>query len=259
MTRINSAIIDRHAHSYDLAADAYERGRPDYPATAVAHVVRVLGIASASIVLDVGAGTGKFTRQLAPSGARLLAVEPVAGMREKLASALPGVEALEGTAEAIPLPAASVDAVTVAQAFHWFRGRKALAELRRVLKPGGGLALIWNVRQESVDWVRRLSELMDPHGGGAPRFQTGLWRAAFAAPNPFTPLQVARFPFTHSATPEQVVDRAASTSFVAGLAAAERARLLDQVRRMLDRHPQTRGRTIVDFPYETEVYWCRAN
>jgi SAM-dependent methyltransferase len=257
--------INPHAQSYAGAAAAYERGRPEYPPAAVALVVERLGLASSSsahaagvaTVLDLAAGTGKFTRLLLPTGARIIAVEPVAAMCDRIAVQWPAVTVLEGTAEAIPLPDGSVDAVTVAQAFHWFRGREALAEIRRVLKPAGGLALIWNVRNESVDWVRRLSELMDPHNGGAPRYHTGAWREAFAVPNGFTPLAVERIPFVHLGTPEQVVDRAASTSFVAGLPPATRAGLLDEVRRMLREHPLTGGRETIPFPYVTEVYCCR--
>jgi SAM-dependent methyltransferase len=252
-----SAPIDPYAHSYGRAAEAYDRGRPEYPPEAVAHAVRVLGIGPGKTVVDLAAGTGKFTRLLIPSGASVIAVEPVAGMRERLAASLPTARAVEGTAEAMPLPGASANAVTVAQAFHWFRGQEALAEIRRVLKPGGGLALIWNVRDEAVDWVSRLSELMDPHGGGAPRYHTGKWREPFAVPNGFTPLQLTCFPFTHPGTPEQVVDRAASTSFVAGLREEVRAKLLADVRGMLRDHLQTRGLNQIPFPYITEVYTCR--
>jgi len=249
--------VEPHAYSYGRAADAYERGRPGYPAAAVAHLVRKLGITPASTVLDLAAGTGKFTRELAATGARILAVEPVAGMRAKLVERVPEATALEGTAEAIPLPDGAVDAVTVAQAFHWFRGTEALAEIRRVLRPGGGLALIWNVRDESVDWVKRLSDLMDPHSSGAPRYHTGLWRAAFAVPNGFTALEVKRFPFTHEGTIEQVLDRVGSTSFVAGLPESERRSLLGEASRMLREHPHTTGRERISFPYTTEVYTCR--
>jgi SAM-dependent methyltransferase len=220
-------------------------------------VAATLHLTPNSTVLDLAAGTGKFTRQLVSTGARILAVEPVAGMRAKLVDMLPAIEPLEGTAEAIPLPDGTVDAVTVAQAFHWFRGPVALAEIRRILRPAGGLALVWNVRDETVDWVRRLSDLMDPHGGSAPRYHTGLWRKAFDVPNGFSSLQVERFPFSHEGTLEQVVDRAASTSFVAGLPAAERAHLLAKVRQMLHHHPLTRGRDKIIFPYVTEVYTCQ--
>jgi SAM-dependent methyltransferase len=253
---MSAGPIDRHALSYNRAADAYERGRPEYPPDAVAYALKTLSVTASSTVLDLAAGTGKFTRALVSSGARILAVEPVPGMRAKLASQVPGATVLDGTAEGIPLPDGTLDAVTVAQAFHWFRGPEALAEIRRVLNPGGGLALVWNVRDETVDWVYRLTELMDPHGGGAPRYRTGIWRQAFQGPNGFSPLQVRRFPWVHEGTPDQVVDRAGSTSFVAGLSEVERKRVLDGVRQMLREHPLTRERTFIGFPYITEVYTC---
>jgi len=248
--------MDPHAKSYDRAAGAYERGRPEYPPEAVAYLASVLGLSPATRVLDLAAGTGKFTRQLVASGADIVAVEPIAGMRARLRENLPTIDIREGTAESIPLADQSVDAVTVAQAFHWFRGPEALREIHRVLKPEGILALVWNVRDESVDWVRRLSGLMDPHGGGAPRYHTGLWRKAFEEPNGFTSLVLREFPFAHGGTLEQIVDRAASTSFVAGMTNAAREALLEEIRHMLRTHPQTRGLETIVFPYRTEVYTC---
>ncbi len=95
-------------------------------------------------MLDLAAGTGKLTRQLVALGANVIAVEPDAGMRATFARVVPGVEMLAGSAEAIPLADASVDAVFVGQAFHWFRAEAALAEMHRVLRPGGGFGLLWN-------------------------------------------------------------------------------------------------------------------
>jgi SAM-dependent methyltransferase len=130
------------APSFARAAEAYERARPGYAPEAVAHLVERLG----HVILDLGAGTGKLARQLAACGVDVVAVEPLAEMRALIPA---GIEALAGTAEAIPLPEASVDAVTVAQAFHWFDERKALAEIERVLRPGGLLALVSNRREPS--------------------------------------------------------------------------------------------------------------
>ncbi|HET9559925.1 MAG TPA: methyltransferase domain-containing protein, partial [Actinomycetota bacterium] len=164
---------------------AYERGRPGYPAGAVEELVRVLGIGPGATVLDLAAGSGKLTRQLVPAGATLLAVEPSAAMRERLA----GVRVLAGTAEAIPVAGGSVDAVTVGQAFHWFDGPRAVAELHRVLQPGGRVGLLWNVRDESVPWMAAVTAILDRHAGDAPRYRDGRWRAAFDAAAGFAPLQ----------------------------------------------------------------------
>ena len=131
---------------FTAAAEVYERARPGYPDEAVAWVAERLGIGPGRDVLDLAAGTGKLTRQLVPLGACIVAVEPIDAMRAQLERVVPGVEAVAGTAEAIPLPDASVDAVTCAQAAHWFRADEAAREIRRVLRPGGGLALLWNVR-----------------------------------------------------------------------------------------------------------------
>src|SRR5712691_5505668 len=130
------------------AADVYERGRPDYPAAAVERIVDRLGLRPGTTVLDLAAGTGKLTRLLVPSGANIVAVEPLHEMRAELERRVPRVATMNGTAEKIPLSDAYVDAVTVASAFHWFREEQALREIRRVLKPGGGIALVWNARDE---------------------------------------------------------------------------------------------------------------
>ena len=133
------------AEGFTVGADAYERGRPSYPPEAITLLTAELELGPGRRVLDLGAGTGKMTALLAATGADVVAIEPVAAMRERLVARLPGVEALEGTAEAIPLPRGSVDAVVVAQSFHWFEAPVALAEIARVLRPHGGLALVWGV------------------------------------------------------------------------------------------------------------------
>ena len=148
---------------FTAAAEVYERARPGYPDEAVAWVAERLGIGPGRDVLDLAAGTGKLTRQLVPLGARIVAVEPIDAMRAELERAVPAVEALAGTAEAIPLADASVDAVTCAQAFHWFRPDEAAREIRRVLRPGGGLALLWNVRDLDDPKQVACDELLAPH------------------------------------------------------------------------------------------------
>ncbi|MGH3040800.1 MAG: class I SAM-dependent methyltransferase [Gaiellaceae bacterium] len=184
-------------------------------------------------------------------------VEPVAEMRAAIERALPRVPVYAGTAEAIPLGAESVDAVTVGQAFHWFRADEALAEIHRVLRPGGGLGLAWNLRDESVPWVARLTEIMEPHRGVAPTHRTGAWRAALERTTLFGPLGHVEVRHVHRLTPEAVVARVASVSFVAALREPERRRLLGEVRELLASDPKTRGRAEVELPYRTDVYWAK--
>lgn len=248
--------IHQAAQAFDGAAEAYDRGRPSFPPDAVEKLVEVLGIGPGVRVLDLAAGTGKLTRMLAPTGAELVAVEPLDGMRARLEASLPGVRALEGTAEAIPLPDASVDAVTAAQAFHWFDGKAALSEIHRVLAPGGRLGLLWNARDEQEDWVARLGEIMEPHRGTAPRYQAGAWRAAFDETTLFTPLAGAHFSHVHEADAQGVVDRVLSVSFIAALTEGAQEQVVKQVRQLLAEHPATRGGESFRVPYRTDVYWC---
>ncbi|TMM16368.1 MAG: endonuclease III, partial [Actinobacteria bacterium] len=169
--RCEDCVVDdlcpssRVSRGFGLAADAYERGRPDYPADALAFLVERLDLRPGRTVADLAAGTGKLTRLLAPTGADVIAVEPIAEMRAKIE----GARVLDGAAEAIPLADASVDAVTVAQAFHWFRAGEALVEIHRVLRPGGGLALVWNVRDERDPIHAAVSEILAPLERDTPR------------------------------------------------------------------------------------------
>jgi SAM-dependent methyltransferase len=250
------AVHESAARGFARAAADYERGRPIYPPEAIAFLARVLGLAPARTVLDLAAGTGKLTRALSPRAGKLLAVEPVAAMRAKLEESLPQAEALAGSAEQIPLADGSVDAVAVGQAFHWFDGDAALAEIHRVLRPSGRLGLIWNARDEAVPWVARLTAIMEPHRKGTPGYRAGDWRLAFERTTLFTPLERAEFRLEHELTPDGVVARVASVSFIAALPDEAREDVLGQVRKLLVEDPETRGRGTVVLPYRTDVYSC---
>ena len=151
--------------------EAYERARPDYPPEAIAWLAQALDLRAGRTVVDLAAGSGKLTRPLAVLGCEVIAIEPVAEMRAAIG---PTARALDGTAEAMPLPDDSADAVTVGQAFHWFDGPAALAEIERVLRPGGALALVWNRRPvESSALHAAISELIAPDRGVAPAHARG--------------------------------------------------------------------------------------
>jgi SAM-dependent methyltransferase len=206
------------------SAQAYERGRPGYPDDAVDRLVEAL---PGRQVVDLAAGTGKLTRALTARGLDVVAVEPIAEMRAAIA---PPARAVDGTAEAIPLPDASADAVTVAQAFHWFDGDRALAEIHRVLRPGGVLALIWNRRRIGDPIHRALEELLAPHRAAVPAERSERWREAFDRTTLFEPLDLERFDNQQVLDADGLVDRIGSISFVASLQDGAREALLDDVR-----------------------------
>ncbi len=238
------------AAGFGRAADAYERSRPSYPAAAVALLAAELGIAPGTTVLDLAAGTGKLTRLLADLGADLVAVEPSEAMRTEFAVVLPTVPVHNGTAEAIPLADAGADAVVVAQAFHWFDAPRALGEIARVLRPGGGLGLIWNERDESVPWVAELSRVMQwdvrmPYVVGTD------FRAVLDASGRFTPAQRAQFGFEQQLDRESLCERVSTTSFIAAMEPDEREVVLDAVRALVADFPEPFA-----LPYVTEVFWC---
>ena len=239
------------AAGFGRAADAYERSRPSYPPEAVARLVAELGIGPGRSVLDLAAGTGKLTRLLVEFGADLVAVEPSAAMRREFGSVLPDIPVHEGTAEQIPLADDSVDAVVVAQAFHWFNAPAALAEIERVLRPQGGLGLIWNERDESVPWVAELSRVMQwdvrmPYAVGTD------FRAVLDESGRFTPAQRERFRFEQELDRDGLCERVSTTSFIASMDAAERDVLLRAVRELVADFPE---RFVL--PYVTELFWCR--
>jgi ubiquinone/menaquinone biosynthesis C-methylase UbiE len=245
------------AVGFERSAERYDRGRPSYPHEAVERLVDELGIGPGREVLELGAGTGKFTSLLVPSGAHLIALEPVAAMRAVLVAARPSVSAVDGTAESIPLDAASVDAVVAAQAFHWFDGDRALREIHRVLRSRGRLGLIWNVRDEAAAWARRLTEIFDRLSGPeAPRYKHMAWRAAFDHTDVFGPLHHDSMRYEHVVTRDAFLDRVLSVSYVASATEEARSAVTSEIRELLDHDPELAGRDEIAMPYVTDVYWC---
>lgn len=249
------AIDPTAARGFSAGAASYERARPAYPADAIAFLVDRFGIGTGSRVVELGAGTGKFTSCF--RDARIIAVEPVEEMWRRLGSAAPDARVVAATAEAIPLADGCADVVLAAQAFHWFDGARALREIRRVLVPGGGLGLVWNARDRSAAWVAEMSDIVDAYGDAIRRHETEEWRDAFDGSAGFSPLELTRFSNAQDVNEDQVVDRVASTSFIAILPDDERARVLDRVRELVRSHPDTRGRGRFMLPHETRVYTCR--
>jgi SAM-dependent methyltransferase len=243
------AIRDEAQRGFQAGAAAYERGRPGYPREAIEWLRRELGLRRGRTVVDVGAGTGKLTRELVASGAEVVAVEPVPAMRELLMQAVPAARALDGTAEALPLGEESVDAIAVAQAFHWFDVPRALAEFHRVLRPAGRFGLIWNRRNLDQPLHREISAIIEPYHGDTPRHQRGAWRPPLESSALFTPVAELEVPYEQELDSEGVVDRVGSTSFVAALPEPERADVLGRVRALAVGWPEP-----LRLGYTTEAY-----
>ena len=234
---------DRLRLSFDSVADVYERSRPGYAADAVDWIASRLPFTR---VLDLAAGTGKLTRQLVAHGADVVAVEPGDAMRAVLERVLPVVRALPGSAEEIPLPGADVDAITVGQAFHWFRTREALAEMHRVLRPGGGIALLWNEWDDEDAMLHSLNVLVESLRPAGMNDRIDAQRRELEASPLFGPLEERAFAHAERLDVDTVVARVSSVSAVSVLPLDERAAVEEQVRAIV-------GGGDVDFRLITSV------
>ena len=235
--------------SFGSVAAGYAARRPSYPADAVAHLLGEGG--GPRRVLDVGAGTGLLAGVVAAAGHQVVAVDPAPEMLAQLATRLPGVPALAGTAESLPLTDAAVDAVVAGQAAHWFDVVPAAGEFRRVLRPRGALGLVWNTRDERVPWVAALGELLadEARGHQADSDVVDSFAAALRAD-----VAVAESGMVQRPTPDDVVGNIATRSYVAVMDEGTRVAFLDGVRHLLADHPDTRGRDVLDLPYRTTAY-----
>ena len=211
-----------------------------------------LGLAPGATVVDVGAGTGKLTRDLVPTGARVLAVEPLEEMRAQLEAAVPGAEVVAGSAEELPLPDRSVDAVVAASAFHWFETERTLAEIHRVLVPGGALATVGNGRDLSDPLQRAIQVVVGPY---LPSVDEILgWIPVVDASPLFGPVEVFTTAFEQWFDPEGLAERIGTISYVARLPDEERARVLADIRAVGENQPESP----FPFRYRTEARVCRA-
>jgi SAM-dependent methyltransferase len=238
--------------------DDYERGRPAYPPEAVG----VPGLPQTATVLDLGAGTGKLTRLLVTAFGHVVAVEPDAGMRRLLEALCPEARVLAGSAEKIPLPDESVDAVFAAESFHWFDRERAPAEIARVLRPRGALVLMWNLpagpTEPSIEAVERLVDEIGPSADELPydrmdlnhrRYASGEWRRAFVD-SPFEELREARLPNPQTLDREALVSLLASMGWVADLEDERRVPFLEKARSLLTAAEYRRR-------WETQLHWTR--
>ncbi len=242
-------VLHPLAERFASVADAYERGRPEYAPAVVGALSAELGVAPGAPVLDLAAGTGKLTRRLLAGGLDVVAVEPHAVLRDRLAAVVGPERVREGFAEAIPLPDASVDAVTVAGGFHWFDHARALTEIRRVLRPGGGLAVLSTVPDwGGASWAHELGTLIAQLRPEHPYFDGPPWQEAVRAAGGWTAPREVRVTTSQPTDPGRIVDYVASMSFVAALPEEERAAWLAQVSALVDA-----GETPAELPVQVVV------
>jgi SAM-dependent methyltransferase len=241
-----AAVVDR----FGSRANEYAAGRPEYPDA----VLDDLPLRDARVIVELGAGTGKFTRTLARTGKRVIAVEPSKPMADRIPAEVGApVEVLIAAAESVPLPDATADLVCVATAIHWFDYGPATAEIHRLLRPGGHLAVIFNRRDERVPWVAALSKMLDSHTHGAPRRSRGQWKAILSDPR-FRLVKETKHDFAQRTTQQGIYDRVFSTSYIIASPPAEQDRVRAEVAAIIAGEPTLRDAERVDFPYVTELH-----
>ena len=240
---------------FSRVAQAYDRGRPDYPKEAVDRLATELDLHSGRRVLEVGAGTGKLTRRLLETGAEVIAVEPVAEMRAILRESAARALLMEGRAEALPVPPCSVDGVAVGQAFHWFRGPEALSEFDRVLRPDAKLGLVWNVRDDRDPLSARLSAILEPYRGSTPRYKEKAWQRAFGGSSAFRLSLELRFDWVATMPVARLIERVMSVSCVGVQPWETQERIRREAEALLRR--EARGAPTVSLPHYTELYIYR--
>lgn len=266
------------ARGFNLDQTIYEAARPTYPPSVVnfvkSHLVPQLSekqLASTLSVLDLAAGTGKWTRLISSFGINnLVAVEPSENMRKQFVECIPEIPIFSGSATSIPFPNEAFDAVFIAQAFHWFASVSALTEISRVLKKDGIVILIWNMENGRASWVGRLREAHQKHEAGTPQYRLGLWRTPFLDPVSLPSLQeqfelpFEERQFEHSVTSskEGVWQRVLSKSYIAVLDEEEKQKLKEEVDDILEEKDVPwfsvdEGDKLVKFPYTTDVVWFK--
>lgn len=240
---------------FSSAAELYQQVRPSYPQELINWLKDQLQIQKNDIVVDLGAGTGKFIPYLQDVCSQVIAVEPVAEMLSQLQQYYPDVQALQASSQDLPLATGTVDAVICAQSFHWFADLTSLQEIHRILKPGGHLGLIWNQRDIGVDWVKALADLIEPFEGNTPRYHRGQWREVLTQQTLFHRESLQIFEQKHVGSVEQVVSkRLLSTSFIAAMPTHQQQQFKQQFEKIVQDYTGKSAQDLIEFPYVTYAY-----
>jgi SAM-dependent methyltransferase len=238
-------VHEAAAAGFGRDASTYQRARPSYHPDLVA---RFIGRYGSGAVLEIGAGTGIFTRQIVDRGVSVVAVEPVEEMRRRLLDAVPGLDVRDGSAEQLPVETGSFDSVVVAQSFHWFDLQPALDEIHRALRRGGHLVTVWNVKDGEVAWFKKYMEIVERYAGDTPRHADMRWRAAIDADQRYELVDDWCIDHPRRTDKAGIVSRALSTSFVAALPDADRDSVAAEILHVLEPVDEP-----LDFPYRAEL------
>ena len=237
--------------AYASRVTEYVAGRPGYPEALLSD------LPLADTIIELGAGTGKFTALLAQTGKRIFAVEPIPEMAARIGGErFANVEVLIGSAEAIPVSDRAAGLICCATAFHWFDYVRASGEIVRALEQGGALALIWNVPDNRMGWVTAFGDVLEGYAGRTPRRIDGKWRKIFDDAR-FEHVTTSFHPHVQPMTPSSIVDRAMSASFIAGLPDQKQQVVRRKITSIVDNEPSLAGNNSVGFPYVTEVHTFR--
>lgn len=237
------------------AAELYQRVRPNYPAEIVHWLIDNLKITPQSTAIDLGAGTGKFLKYLKQATANIIAVEPIAEMLEQLKIVHPEVQIQQAFSHQILLNSNSIDAILCAQSFHWFANFETLTEIHRLLKPNGSLGLVWNQRDESVDWVKALADFIQQFESDTPRFHSQEWQNVFEQQNLFDFIGKQAFVQHQVGTVEDVVsDRLLSTSFIAAMPLNQQLQLKQKFEDIVYQYTEKMPQDQIAFPYITYAF-----
>ena len=240
--------------------DVYEKARPSYPKLATDFIIKTLNLNNNSCVLDMGAGTGKFTRLLEQYNLNITAVEPVQAMIDKFKEVTPNIKIVEGLSTNIPLSNNSIDAIFCAQCFHWFATEETLKEFLRVLKPKGALVLIWTQYDFSCEWLNKLSLMTDKYRNDTPQFKTGKWIDIFNTTKYFkelTKMSFKDYDLDNFVNKQHIWDRVLSVSFISCLSKKEQESLQKEIYEMLEKENSdfANGRETTLMKYCTYLYW----
>ena len=247
-------------HGFSSAAKLYQDVRPNYPQDIIVWLTQDLQLNEQSKVIDLGAGTGKFLDYLKQATANIVAVEPIAEMLEQLKIVHPEVQTQQAFSHQILLNSNSIDAILCAQSFHWFANNETLAEIHRLLKPDGHLGLVWNQRDESVDWVKALADFIAEYETDTPRFHSQEWQKVFLDQKLFKLENEKKFSHHQTGSVENVVSkRLLSTSFIAAMPALKQLELKLKFEEIVEQFTGKKAQDEISFPYQIYAYHYRKN